>query len=252
MKSDLYNTPKEKPQLLVVDSDMGIRNFLSHYLVEQGFRVSTVADGRAMKTWLAGHSPDLVILDQMLPGEDGLSLAHSLHSNSRVPIIMVSARGEDVDRIIGLEVGADDYLAKPFNPRELLARIRAVMRRSYPEGKCGEKAAAEFVFGPYTFRPEQRSLFREDQEVGISRAEYELLYVLVRHPGRVLSRDFIMESLEGTDHDHFDRSIDVRVTRLRHKIEEDSSHPRFILTVWGSGYQFSPEAVARVEIPATV
>jgi len=232
----------EKPQLLVVDSDLGIRNFLSRYLAEQGYQVSTVTDGRSMSTWLAGHFPDLVIMDQMLPGEDGLSLAHSLRSNSRIPIIMISAQGEDVDRIVGLEVGADDYLAKPFNPRELLARIRAVMRRSYPERQNDDKAATEFAFGPYIFRPEQRSLFRKDQEVGISRAEYELLYVLVRHPGRVLSRDFIMENLSVNDHDHFDRCIDVRVTRLRHKIEEDSAHPRFILTVWGSGYQFSPEA----------
>ena len=243
MVSDIQNTPIKQPQLLVVDDDLGIRNLLARYLAEQGFEVSAVADGRAMDAWLASKTPDLVILDLMLPGEDGLSLARRLRSDTRIPIIMISARGEDVDRIVGLEVGADDYLAKPFNPRELLARIRAVLRRNCPEDERDEKVAADFVFGPYIFKPGQRSLYREDQEVDISRAEYELLNVFVRHPGRVLSRDFIMESLGGIDRDHFDRSIDVRVTRLRHKIEDDPSHPRFIRTVWGSGYQFNPDAV---------
>ena len=233
----------ENQQLLVVDDDMGIRNLLSRYLAEQGFRVSAVADGRAMDTWLASKTPDLVILDRMLPGEDGLSLARRLRSNSSVPIIMISARGDDVDRIVGLEVGADDYLAKPFNPRELLARIRAVLRRSCPQVESAEKDTTDFVFGPFIFRPGQHSLYRKDQEVDISRAEYELLHVLIRHPGHVLSRDFIMESIGGTDHDHFDRSIDVRVTRLRHKIEDDPSRPRFIRTVWGRGYQFNPDVV---------
>jgi len=243
MVSDRKSMPMEKPQLLVVDDDMGIRDLLSRYLTEQGFKVSAVADGRAMDTWMACKTPDLVILDLMLPGEDGLSLARRLRSDSRVPIIMISARGEDVDRIVGLEVGADDYLAKPFNPRELLARIRAVLRRNCPEAESDEKDTVDFVFGPFIFKPGQRSLYRKDQEVDISRAEYELLRVLIRHPGRVLSRDFIMESTGGIDRDYFDRSIDVRVTRLRHKIEDDPSHPHFIRTVWGRGYQFNPDAV---------
>ena len=243
MVSERQTTLVEQPQLLVVDDDTGIRNLLSRYLAEQGFLVSAVADGRTMDAWLAKKTPNLIILDLMLPGEHGLSLARRLRSDLKVPIIMISARGEDVDRIVGLEVGADDYLAKPFNPRELLARIRAVLRRNPPEGVYDEKAIDDFVFGPYKFRPAQRSLFKQDQEVKISRAEYELLNVLVRHPGRVLSRDFIMESLGGRDRNPFDRSIDVRVTRLRHKIEDNPSHPRFIKTVWGSGYQFNPEAV---------
>ena len=233
----------ENPQLLVVDDDMGIRNLLSRYLTEQGFSVSSVADGPAMDVWLASRTPDLIILDLMLPGEDGLSLVRRLRSGSNVPIIMTSAYSEDVDRIVGLEVGADDYLAKPFNPRELLARIRAVLRRSYREVQSNEKGTIDFVFGPFVFKPGQRSLYRKDQEVDISRAEYELLHVLIRHPGHVLSRDFIMESMGGTDRDHFDRSIDVRVTRLRHKIEDDPSRPRFIRTVWGRGYQFNPDVV---------
>jgi len=156
---------------------------------------------------------------------------------------MISARGEDVDRIVGLEVGADDYLAKPFNPRELLARIRAVLRRNCPEGESEDKTDEEFVFGPYIFKPGQRCLYQHDQEIEISRAEFELLDVFVRNPDRALSRDFIMECLAGIDRDPFDRSVDVRVTRLRHKIEADPSHPRYIRTVWGTGYQFNPEAV---------
>ena len=243
MVTDKRNKPTDQPQLLIVDDDMGIRDLLSRYLTEQGYRVSSVADGRAMGDWLAGNTPDLVILDLMLPGEDGLSLARRLRSDSRVPIIMISARGGEVDRIVGLEVGADDYLSKPFNPRELLARIRAVLRRNLPEVETEEKARVGFVFGPYMFKPGQRSLYRREQEVDISRAEYELLEVFVRNPGRVLSRDFIMDSLGGTDRDPFDRSIDVRVTRLRHKIEEDPSHPHYIRTVWGPGYQFNPETV---------
>ena len=233
--------PMDQPQILVVDDDAGIRDLLCRYLTEQGFQVSAVADGVAMDAWLAGASPDLVILDLMLPGEDGLSLARRLRIDHGFPIIMISARGEEVDRIVGLEVGADDYLPKPFSPRELLARIRSVLRRSNAPAHEDAGSVAEFIFGPYRFSPGQRSLYRQDQEISLSRAEYELLNVFVRHPGRVLSRDFIMERLGGEDRDPFDRSIDVRVTRLRHKIEEDPARPHFIRTVWGTGYQFNPD-----------
>jgi DNA-binding response OmpR family regulator len=242
MNSTQTDQPTDQAQLLVVDDDTGIRDLLSRYLTEQGFRVAAVADGVAMDAWLADASPDLVILDLMLPGEDGLSLARRLRSDHGFPIIMISARGEEIDRIVGLEVGADDYLPKPFSPRELLARIRAVLRRSNAPVHEDAPSVDEFNFGPYRFRPGQRSLYRQDEEISLSRAEYELLDVFVRHPGRVLSRDFIMESLGGgEDRDPFDRSIDVRVTRLRHKIEEDPAQPHFIRTVWGTGYQFNPE-----------
>ena len=234
----------DKPQLLVVDDDPGIRDLLCQYLGEQGFRVSAVADGIAMDAWLAANTPDLVILDLMLPGEDGLSLARRLRSDYKLPIIMISARGEEVDRIVGLEVGADDYLPKPFNPRELLARIRAVLRRNWPTADAAEDAGARYLFGPFRVEPEKRVLFRDGREVDLSRAEFDLLNVLIEHPNRVLSRDFIMECLGGNDRDPFDRSIDVRVTRLRHKIEEDPTHPRFVRTVWGVGYQFTPEEPA--------
>ena len=231
----------DAPQLLVVDDDPGIRDLLCQYLGEQGFRVAAAEDGKAMDTWLAGNSADLVILDLMLPGEDGLSLARRLRSDYELPIIMISARGEEIDRIVGLEVGADDYLPKPFNPRELLARIRAVLRRNWPISDPESDPGARYEFGPFRLEPEKRVLYRDKDEVDLSRAEFELLEVLVNHPNRVLSRDFIMECLGGNDRDPFDRSIDVRVTRLRHKIEADPAQPKFVRTVWGIGYQFTPE-----------
>ena len=231
----------EDLQLLVVDDDPGIRELLCRYLGEQGFGVAAVEDGKSMDAWLAENTPDLVILDLMLPGEDGLSLARRLRSDHQLPIVMISARGEEVDRIVGLEVGADDYLPKPFNPRELLARVRAVLRRNPPVIDSEPDTAAKFVFGPFRLDSDKRALYRDTAEIDLSRAEFELLEILVGHPNRVLSRDFIMECLGGTDRDPFDRSIDVRVTRLRHKIEVDPAKPQFIRTVWGIGYQFSPE-----------
>jgi DNA-binding response OmpR family regulator len=226
-------------RLLVVDDDPGICDLLSRYFSEQGMHVATVGDGLEMDRWLASNEADLVILDLMLPGEDGLSLARRLRSEHQLPIVMISARGEDVDRIVGLEVGADDYLAKPFNPRELLARVRAVLRRNAPVDEA-PPATEHFTFGPFRLDPTARLLYRGDAEVDLSRAEFDLLDMLVRHPNRALSRDFIMENLRGNERDPFDRSIDVRVTRLRHKIEEDPAKPQFVRTVWGVGYQFTP------------
>ena len=195
-----------------------------------------------MDAWLATDTPDLVVLDLMLPGEDGLSIARRLSSDLKIPIIMVSARGEDIDRIVGLEVGADDYLPKPFNPRELLARIRAVLRRRGPPLDDDASTDARIEFGPFVFQPDERLLFLDGQEVDLSRAEFDLLAVFIERPNKVLSRDQIMDHLKRYDRDPFDRSIDVRVTRLRHKIESDPAHPRFIRTVWGVGYQFTPNA----------
>ena len=240
MSATTQGSLTEDLQLLVVDDDPGIRELLCRYLGEQGFRVAAVEDGRSMDAWLSGNTPDLVILDLMLPGEDGLSLARRLRSDHQLPIVMISARGEEVDRIVGLEVGADDYLPKPFNPRELLARVRAVLRRNSPIVDSDASATTQYVFGPFRLEPDKRALYRDTVEVELSRAEFELLEILVEHPSRVLSRDFIMECLSGNDRDPFDRSIDVRVTRLRHKIEEDPAKPRFIRTVWGIGYQFTP------------
>lgn len=226
--------------LLIVDDDRETLDLLSLYLEEQGFAVSCVEDGRAMDAWLAENTPDLVILDLMLPGEDGLSIARRLGSDHKLPIVMISARGEDVDRIVGLEVGADDYLPKPFNPRELLARIRAVLRRNRPAVGAVPDTSRKYVFGPFQFEPQKRVLYRDSREVVLTRAEHELLEVFVAHPNQILSRDLIMDCLSRSDRDPFDRSIDVRVTRLRHKLEEDPSEPHLIRTVWGVGYQFTP------------
>ena len=227
--------------LLVVDDDSETRELLSLYLGQQGFDVAVVEDGKAMDAWLADNATDLVILDLMLPGEDGLSIARRLQSDYRLPIVMISARGEELDRIVGLEVGADDYLPKPFNPRELLARVRAVLRRSSPAAEASPSADACFRFGDFRFDDQKRLLYRGSEEVELSKAEFDLLQVFIGHPNRVLSRDLIMDLLSGGDRDPFDRSIDVRVTRLRHKIEDDPSNPRLIRTVWGIGYQFTPE-----------
>jgi len=223
-----------------VDDDRETLDLLSLYLTEQGFAVSCVENGEAMDAWLTEDTADLVVLDLMLPGEDGLSIARRLRSQHNLPIVMISARGEELDRIVGLEVGADDYLPKPFNPRELLARIRAVLRRSGSPPEVVPKAEDVCSFATFQFEPERRALYRDGSEVKLSRAEFDLLSVFVNHPNQVLSRDLIMDNLSGRDRDPFDRSIDVRVTRLRHKIEEEPTEPRLIRTVWGVGYQFTP------------
>jgi len=227
--------------ILVVDDDSGLRELLQQYLSEQGYSVAAVADGSAMERYLAEHAADLVILDLMLPGEDGLTLARKLRMRGGQPIIMLSARGEDIDRIIGLEVGADDYLAKPFNPRELLARIRSVLRRREGgDSRTEESAQGMLRFGPYRLDLESRSLSREGADVVLTAGEFNLLRVFVEHPNHVLSRDSLMDKLKGYERTPFDRSIDVRVTRLRRKIEDDPSAPVYVRTVWGEGYLFSP------------
>lgn len=227
--------------ILVVDDDIGLRELLQQYLSEQGYSVDAVADGSAMERHLAEHAADLVILDLMLPGEDGLTLARKLRVRGDQPIIMLSARGEDIDRIIGLEVGADDYLAKPFNPRELLARIRSVLRRREGGDTRMEESARDiFCFGPYRLDLHSRSLSREGGDVVLTAGEFNLLRVFAEHPNHVLSRDSLMDKLKGYERTPFDRSIDVRVTRLRRKIENDPSAPVYVRTVWGEGYLFSP------------
>lgn len=228
-----------KERLLVVDDDAALRELLQRYLGEHGYEVACVGDGVEMERYLAAHDVELIILDLMLPGEDGLSLASRLRSRISSPIIMLSARGEEVDRIVGLEVGADDYLAKPFNPRELLARIRAVLRRAQ-----GVAVAQEpFRFGPYHFDGEGHRLSCDGEEVALTTAEFTLLRVFVEHPNRVLSRDQLLDMIKGYERNPFDRSIDVRVRRLRNKIEPDPSRPVYIRTVWGEGYLFRPSGV---------
>jgi DNA-binding response OmpR family regulator len=229
----------ENPQLLVVDDDAGIRDLLADYLAKQGMRVVTARDGKEMDERLADFHPDLVVMDLMLPGEDGLSLTRRLKAERDVPVIMLSARGEDIDRIVGLEVGADDYLPKPFNPRELLARVRAVLRRG--AAHHGNDQGEAIRFGPFSLDLASQSLSRDGQEIPLTQAEFTLLKIFVEHPNRALSRDQIMDWLKGFERDPFDRSIDVRVTRLRKKIEEDPASPAYIRTVWGQGYLFAPK-----------
>jgi DNA-binding response OmpR family regulator len=239
----MMNTNGETPRILVVDDDEKIRTLLTKYLENENLAVSAVDDGKSMDEKLASEDFDLVVLDLMLPGEDGLSIARRLKANTSLPIIMLSARGEDTDRIIGLEVGADDYLPKPFNPRELLARIRAVLRRQETAGTPGDSADATgiFRFGDYTMDSAAQRLLRDEQEVELTSGEFTLLEILARHPNRVLSRDQLVDLIKGYDRSPFDRSIDVRVTRLRRKIEDDPSHPVYIRTVWGKGYLFTPQ-----------
>lgn len=228
-----------KTQVLVVDDDASLRELLENYLQREGFQVSGVADGVAMFEWLSKAAPDIIILDLMLPGDDGLTLARRLRQQTQVPIIMLSARGEEIDRIIGLEVGADDYLAKPFNPRELLARIRAVLRR--PAQNSGEGSAADQIsFGPYRLEFASRRLTRGGGSVSLTGSEFDLLRIFAEQPNRVLDRDRLLDLLKGYERNPFDRSIDVQVARLRAKIEPDKKTPCYIRTVWGRGYIFTP------------
>ncbi len=229
----------ERARLLVVDDDAELRELAQAYLQQQGFDVETVADGARMDAALAAHSFDLIILDLMLPGEDGLSIAKRLKGQLNVPIIIVSAQGEDVDRIVGLEIGADDYIAKPFNPRELLARIRAVLRRA----KNRTAAVPETVtrFGAFELDMNAHRLTREGKSVSLTSGEFDLLVILVAHPNKVLDRDRLLDLLTGAERSPFDRSIDVRVTRLRGKIEQNPSEPVYIKTIWGKGYMFCPD-----------
>jgi len=233
----------EKDTIYVTDDDPGIRELVAEYLVSQGYAVETAEDAVSLDRLLAKRLPDLLVLDWMMPGEDGLSIARRLRAQPGFPpIIMLSAKGEDIDRIIGLEVGADDYLPKPFNPRELLARIRAVMRR---HGGAAAPAEADngrlLHFGPFSVNLDARLLSRDGAEITLTTGEYELLEIFVTHANRALSRDWLMDQLRGFERDPFDRSIDVRVNRLRKKIEDDPASPAYIRTQRGQGYLFVPQ-----------
>jgi len=226
--------------LLVVDDDPEICELTSAYLTQQGFDVHCVGGGEAMDAYLAEHEVDLVILDLMLPGEDGLTLARRIKGEADIPIIIVSAQGDDVDRIVGLEVGADDYIAKPFNPRELLARVRAVLRRARRALESPERED-EIRFGNFALNLASHQLTGDGQVVPLTSGEFDLLSILAANPNKVLHRDRILDLLTGAERSPFDRSIDVRVTRLRGKIEPDPSRPVYIKTIWGKGYMFCPD-----------
>lgn len=234
------------PHILIVDDHREIRDLVSRVLVREGYRVSGAADGKAMRRVLADARIDLILLDLMLPGEDGLALCRALRADGNIPIIMLTAKGEEVDRVIGLEMGADDYLAKPFGSRELIARIRAVLRRSrIADTGAPERQAMRYRFDRWTLNTEARELVRDDGVVvPLSTGEYDLLLVLVERPQRVLNRDQLLDLARGRAAAALDRSIDTQVSRLRKKIEIDSADPKIILTVWGGGYILAP-AVSR-------
>lgn len=228
----------------MVDDDLRLRDLLERYLSEQGFAVQAVPDAVAMDRALARERFDALILDLMLPGEDGLSICRRLRAGrSELPIIMLTAKGDEVDRIVGLEMGADDYLPKPFNPRELVARIHAVLRRRTPPAPPGAPSAGEarVRFGPFDLDLGARTLTRDGSPVSLTTGEFALLRAFVENPRRPLSRDQLMEMARGREMEAFERSIDVQVSRLRRLIEEDASHPRYIQTVWGHGYVFVPD-----------
>jgi len=233
-------------KLLVVDDDLRLRDLLSRYLSEQGFLVDAAADGADMNARLARNRYDLIVLDLMLPGEDGLAICRRLRADGEtIPIIMLTARGDEVDRIVGLEMGADDYLPKPFNPRELLARINAVLRRRsrLPAG-APEAEEQSVEFGPYRLDLGTRRLTRAGEPVALTSGEFALLKAFVKHPRHPLSREKLMELARGREHEAFDRSIDVQVSRLRKLLEADPGNPRLIQTVWGFGYVFVPDGAA--------
>jgi two-component system OmpR family response regulator len=231
----------KQDHILVVDDDAEIRSLLREYLQKNGYRVTAVADGKGLWAATTTAHPDLVVLDLMLPGEDGFSLCRTLRARSSVPVIMLTARGEETDRIVGLEMGADDYLAKPFNPRELLARIKSVLRRarSLPENLAPEKASA-FRFAGWTLDVATRNLTAPDSVVvPMSGTEYRLLRIFLEHPGRVLTREQLIDLMISREAATFDRAIDVQVSRLRHRLRDDAREPAIIKTLRSQGYVFA-------------
>jgi two-component system, OmpR family, response regulator len=224
----------DKPHIYVVEDDPEIRSLLAGFLGRNGFRIDVADGGSALDRLRQTYGePDLIVLDVMLPGEDGLSICRRIRAASRVPVIMLTARGEDIDRIIGLEIGADDYMAKPFNPRELVARIRAVLRRNEPAPAAHRRLAA----GPLTIDLDARSVAHaQTGMLDLTGAEFDLLECFAVHPNRVLSRDQLMDWTRGRRSEAADRTIDVQLSRLRKKIEK--SDDALIKTVRGSGYMF--------------
>lgn len=234
------------PHILLIDDDREIRDLLSRFLDKHGMRVTAVRDGRdARRAWPLGHY-QMVILDLMLPGESGLDLARWLRAGSDVPILMLTAMSDETDRIIGLELGADDYLPKPFNPRELLARVRAVLRRTGERADRPAAAAKLYRFAGWSLEPARRRLTDpQGTDVPLTGGEYDLLAALVERANQVLTRDMLLDLLRGRQAGPFDRAIDVAISRLRRKLERDAGEgggdPQLIKTVRGGGYVFACE-----------
>lgn len=229
----------KKDHILVVDDDKGIRDVLGEFLIQQEYEVSLARDGDEMKTILKKESIDLIVLDIMMPGEDGLQICRQLRASSSIPIIMLTAIGEEMDRILGLEMGADDYLSKPFNPRELLARIRGILRRS---GGKADLHTEPVLHNQYKFlgwrldRTARKLYSPENLEISLSSGEYNLLIVFLERPQMVLSRDYLLDLTKNRSALPYDRSIDIQISRLRQKIEPDQKNPSILKTVRGGGY----------------
>ena len=238
---------EEKKRILVVDDDLRLRELLNRYLTEHGFAVKVVGDAPQMDRALNREHFDLIVLDLMLPGEDGLSICRRLRSANAgtaadIPILMLTAKGDEVDRIVGLEMGADDYLPKPFNPRELVARIAAVLRRRPAVPPGAPTVEEELVsFGNVTVNLATRSMTRGGVDQPLTTGEFALLKTLLQHPRQPLSRVKLMELARGREYEVFDRSIDVQMSRLRKLVEDDPAKPRYLQTVWGFGYVFVPD-----------
>lgn len=229
--------------LLIVEDETSIREPLAKYFENAKFRVKSAGDAAEARRLLSAHTFDLVVSDIMMPGEDGLSLARHIRESSNTPVILLTARSEELDRILGLEVGADDYVVKPFSPRELLARVKAVLRRanSLPPRQSAPDTT-RYQFGDWILKTGERELVGADGlSVPLSSGEYNLLLVLVERPRLVLTRDQLLDLTQGREAGVFDRSIDNQVSRLRRKIEADVKEPRYIKTVWGGGYTFATE-----------
>lgn len=235
-------TDMETPRLLVIDDEPSIREPLGEYLESQGFWVATAASASEARSVLRAQSVDLVISDIMMPGEDGLSLTRHLRESGDMPVILLTARAEDTERIIGLEMGADDYVVKPFNPRELVARIRTVLRRTQQSGRTMSSSGVSYAFDRWLLREVERVLVDENgTEVALSSGEFHLLNALVRYPRQVMSRERLLDLVRGREAEIFDRAIDNLVSRLRKKIEIDPAQPQIVKTVWGGGYTLACE-----------
>ncbi|MDG1731606.1 MAG: two-component system response regulator OmpR [Thalassotalea sp.] len=237
---------QETQKILVVDDDMRLRSLLERYLVEQGFVVRSAANSEQMDRLLERENFHLLVLDLMLPGEDGLSICRRLRQNeNEIPIIMLTAKGDEVDRIIGLELGADDYMPKPFNPRELLARVKAVLRRKTQEAPGAPSQEEEvYDFGEFSLNLATREMRKGDEFMPLTSGEFAVLKSLITHPREPLSRDKLMNLARGRDYSALERSIDVQVSRLRRMLEQDPANPRYIQTVWGLGYVFVPDGTS--------
>jgi len=234
------------PHILVVDDHREIRELLAKYFVRNGLRVSLANGGGEMRQVLRTGAVDLIVLDIMMPGEDGLSLCRQLRQTSDVPVVLLTAVSEETDRIVGLELGADDYVTKPFNPRELLARVRAILRRVAAAPKPAEDLERKRLrFGDWTLDPARRALFdAQGAEIPLGAAEFRLLHAFVARPGVVLTREQLLDITAGRNAQLFDRSIDNLVSRLRRRIEPDPQQPTLIKTVWGDGYMFAGDVEA--------